>query len=366
MPKTLIIIMILLSSILLYADELDQKVRELQRLQAELELAEEQARATAERKQETQSKIQRTSSLKRVTDQNLNRFKSAERSVRDSLSRVEKRIRITQDRLGHIKRVQNQQLQLLMRVDRSYTSRGISHRDQQYLQDLICHNQNDINHIQGYSVKLTQAQRMTSTEASRINSRLRAEDRKRRKYNSELRKLNSESQKLTKEEQALQARINGLRQDAEELQNLINRLMEDSGRLPSSYQFTQAKIAWPVRGAIIREFGQETRSYNTSVVSNGIDIAVKEGTNVLAIDDGEVIFSDRYGGQGKMIIIDHQNGFFSLYGYNCDLLVKKGDSVLRSQVIARSGMTGSAQVPSLHFELRQNGAAINPLPFFED
>ena len=64
-------------------------------------------------------------------------------------------------------------------------------------------------------------------------------------------------------------------------------------------------------------------------------------------------------------IIDHQNGFFSLYGFNSDLVVKRGDTIARGQMIARSGMTGSANQPSLHFELRKDGAAINPLPYFE-
>ncbi|MDD2683194.1 MAG: M23 family metallopeptidase, partial [Candidatus Cloacimonetes bacterium] len=118
-------------------------------------------------------------------------------------------------------------------------------------------------------------------------------------------------------------------------------------------------------GKIIRNFGQETRSYGTSVVSNGIDIAVREGTNVVAVDDGEVIFSDRYGGQGKLLIIDHKNGFFSLYAYNSDLLAARGATVKRGQVIAKSGMTGSASEASLHFELRKDGKAINPVPYFE-
>ena len=86
---------------------------------------------------------------------------------------------------------------------------------------------------------------------------------------------------------------------------------------------------------------------------------------MVAVDDGEVIFSDRYGGQGKLIIIDHKNGYFSLYAYNSDLVAAKGAKVKRGQTIARSGMTGSASEPSLHFELRKDGKAINPVPYFE-
>jgi len=366
MPKTLIIIVILLSSILLYADELDDKVRELQRLQAELESAEAKARETAARKKETESQIQRTDSLRRITDQNLSRFRTAERSVRDSLVRVERQIQLAQSRLERLQGVQEEQMRIMIKLDRSYRHLKQSNRDQRYLTTLVNQNQERINHLLGHSNNLAQTQRLKSTEASRISSNLRNEDQKRRRYTSEIRNLTDQSQKLSQEEQALQARIDRMRQDATQLQTLINRLMEEGGRLPSSYRFTQDKIAWPVRGEVIRNFGQETRSYNTSVVSNGIDIAVREGSSVVSVDDGEVIFADRYGGQGKMIIIDHQNGFFSLYGYNSDLLVSRGSSVSRGQVIARSGMTGSANVPSLHFELRRDGAAINPLPYFED
>jgi len=365
MHKTLIIMLILLSVSLLVADELDDKVRELQRLQSELESAEAKAKETTARKQETESEIQRNASLKRITDQNLKKYKAEERSVRDSLTHVQRQIQIASERLSHLHQVQNDQIKLLLKVDRSYKNQEISHRDQRYLTDLIKHNQDSIDHMGGFKGSLERAQQHTSSEAYRISRNLRTEDQKARRYTAQIRTLNDQSKKLSQEEQALLNRIAKLKQDAAELEELITRLMEESGRIPSSYRFTQAKIAWPVRGPIIRNFGQETRSYNTSVVSNGIDIAVREGTNVVAIDDGEVVFSDRYGGQGKMIIIDHKNGFFSLYGYNSDLLASRGDSITRGQVIARSGMTGSAQEPSLHFELRKDGAAINPLPFFE-
>nr|MDK2850668.1 hypothetical protein [Candidatus Cloacimonadota bacterium] len=351
---------------LLYADELDDKVRELQRLQSELESAEAKARETAELKKDTETKIQRTDSLRRITDQNLSRYRRAERTVRDSLIKVERQIQLAKSRLEQLHSVQEDQLELLIKIDRSYRYLDQKHRDQRYLCALINQSQDRINHLMGYSDNLIRAQHIKSSEASRINKDLKAEDKKRRRYSTEIRNLTSQSQKLSQEEQALQARIARMRQDATQLQNLINRLMEESGKQPSSYQFTQIKIAWPVRGEVIRNFGQETRSYNTSVVSNGIDIAVREGSNVVAVDDGEVIFADRYGAQGKMIIIDHQNGYYSLYGYNSDLLVSRGSKVTRGQIIARSGMTGSANVPSLHFELRKDGAAINPLPFFED
>lgn len=365
MPKPLIIILLLLCSVVLFADDLDDKVRQLQQLQSQLETTEQKAKQTSQKKKQTETEIQRTASLKRLTDQNVQRFRSEEKVLRDSLNEVQRRLASANDRLSGLHNAQNAELNLLLRVDRSNAPRQISHRDHRYLKSLLVQHKRDIDILNGYKISLLQSQALHSSEAARVNRDLRTENTKSSRYNTQIRNLTNESKKLSKEEQDLQKRIAKLRNDASELESLISRLMADSGRTLPSYQFTKIKIAWPLKGKIIRNFGQETKSYNTSVVSNGIDIAVREGTNVSAVDDGEVIFSDRYGGQGKMIIIDHKNGYFSLYGYNSDLLVNKGATVRRGQVIARSGMTGSASEASLHFELRKDGKAINPLPYFE-
>lgn len=365
MPKYLILIVLLLCGMMLCADELDDKVRQLQQLQSQLETAERKAKQTADKKKQTDSEIQRTSSLKRITDQNVKKYRSEERVVRDSLSEVQRRLVTAEERIDGLHNAQNAELNMLLRVDRSYSPRRISHRDHRYLQSLMVQHKRDVDIISGYRAALMQSQEIHNAEAARIKRDLQKESSQARRYSNQISKLNNEQKKLSKEEQALQQNIAKLKKDAKELESLINRLMADSGRELPSYEFTQIKIAWPVKGKIIRKFGQETKSYNTSVVSNGIDIAVREGTNVVAVDDGEVIFSDRYGGQGKLIIIDHKNGYFSLYGYNSDLLVSRNATVKRGQVIARSGVTGSAAEPSLHFELRKDGKAINPVPYFE-
>lgn len=365
MYKALFLMLIMLLFVNLLADNLDDKMRELQRIQSQLETTEQKAKQTAEKRKQTESEIQRTASLKHLSDQNVNKYRSAVLVVRDSLSEVERRLANANDRLSNLQYAQNAEMNMLLRVDRSFSAQQISHRDQRYLQSLILHQKRDFDILNGYKASLVHAQDLHNAEASKINRSLRTESQKNKKYNKQISALTNQQKKLSKQEQELQNNIAKLKRDAAALETLISQLIEESGRSLPSYEFTQIKIAWPVKGNIIRSFGQETRSYNTSVVSNGIDIAVHEGTNVHAVDDGEVIFSDRYGGQGKLIIIDHKNGFFSLYGYNSDLLVDRGDTVTRGTVIARSGATGSALEPALHFELRKDGRAINPVPYFE-
>ncbi len=365
MPKRPVLILLILCLCVIYADDLDEKVKQLERVQSQLEAAEKSAKQTAQKKQQTESEIKRTSSLKRQTDQKLNRFRVQERVLRDSLSQVELRLNKADERLSSYKQAHNKELNLLMRVDRSYRVQGIKHRDHHYLSSLAKQNSRSIQILNGFKASLEQDRRQTSREASLANRNVRSESKRSSDYNRKISNLNTENKKLSAQEKTLQNQIAQLKKDAASLQGLIDRLIAESGKMPSSYQFTQIKIAWPLKGRIIRTFGQETRSYGTSVVSNGIDIAAKEGTNVSAVDDGEVVFADRYGGQGKLIIIDHKNGFFSLYAYNSDLLVQRGANVRRGQTIAKSGSTGSASEASLHFELRKDGKAINPIPYFE-
>jgi murein DD-endopeptidase MepM/ murein hydrolase activator NlpD len=348
-----------------YADEFDDKVKQLQRLQTELENAENKAKQTATRKQQTDSEIQRTASLKRRTDENLRELRVVERVRLDSLKSVEEKLQSVEERIADLNYLQNVELDILLRADRSYRSANLQHRDQRYLALMAGQSRDKLNILTGYQISLSQDRELKNREYGRVATAARQEAESSRKYERQVKNLQSESQKLTQEQQKLQDQISKLRQDAAQLEALIAQLAAQTGKEPASYKFTGKKISWPLKGKIIRAFGEETRAYGTSVVNNGIDIAAPEWSNVVAADDGTVVFSGSYGGQGKLIIIDHNNGFFTVYAYNNELLAGRDAKVKKGQIIAKSGMTGSATQPSLHFELRRDGKAINPLPYLE-
>jgi murein DD-endopeptidase MepM/ murein hydrolase activator NlpD len=122
------------------------------------------------------------------------------------------------------------------------------------------------------------------------------------------------------------------------------------------------KFRWPVRGAVIAGYGQ-----NVDGVRNpGIDISVPEGTPIKAAENGVVIYSGSgLKDLGNTVLVRHDNGAVTVYGNASALKVKRGDKVTRGQVIALSGMTGGAKRPKVHFEVRQNAAAINPMTFLQ-
>ena len=94
---------------------------------------------------------------------------------------------------------------------------------------------------------------------------------------------------------------------------------------------------------------------------SGVDLAVAEGTPVYAADNGKVIVAEDSGnGYGNYIILDHQNGFKTLYGHNSELLVSVGDIVAKGDKIALSGNTGNSTGPHLHFEIHVNDEKVDP------
>ena len=117
-------------------------------------------------------------------------------------------------------------------------------------------------------------------------------------------------------------------------------------------------FTWPVKGKITARFDSRHDSLN-----DGIDIAAASGTPVRATLAGQVIYSDHLRGYGNLIIVRHRSGFASVYAHNRKNYVRQGQKVRRRQVIAEVGATGRVTTPLLHFEIRRNNVARNPLSY---
>jgi len=138
-------------------------------------------------------------------------------------------------------------------------------------------------------------------------------------------------------------------------------LVEPSPATPSMPEVPDSSVdgfIWPVNGTINSGFGPRGISSH-----DGIDIGAPEGTPIRAIEKGEVIYSDQLRGYGNIIIVRHTGGFISVYAHNEANLVREGQAVSRGEVIARVGNTGRVTGPHLHFEIRKNNAAQDPLRY---
>jgi murein DD-endopeptidase MepM/ murein hydrolase activator NlpD len=115
---------------------------------------------------------------------------------------------------------------------------------------------------------------------------------------------------------------------------------------------------WPVRGRIISGFGKKANGER----NDGINLAVPEGTEVKAAEDGTVIYAgNELKSYGNLVLIRHDGGWVSAYAHNSALQVKRGEKVSRGQIIALSGMSGGVTTPQVHFELRKDATPVDPL-----
>lgn len=114
---------------------------------------------------------------------------------------------------------------------------------------------------------------------------------------------------------------------------------------------------WPAQGKLLSRFGQQGEK-----VYKGIEIGLPPGSNVVAAASGKVIYSgNAIAGYGNLIILEHSDNFFSVYGYNTRNLVEMNDHVGQGDKIALSGRPPSGQSARLHFEIRKGKSAVNPI-----
>lgn len=132
---------------------------------------------------------------------------------------------------------------------------------------------------------------------------------------------------------------------------------KQSVTVPATPPAPAARMSWPVSGSVVSGYGTSGGQRN-----DGIDIAAPAGTPVKAAESGTVVYAgDEVRNMGHLVLVSHPGGYITAYGYNEELLVKKGDAVKKGQTIAKVGNSGaSGGEPRLHFEVRRAGKTIDP------
>ncbi|HTI95463.1 MAG TPA: peptidoglycan DD-metalloendopeptidase family protein [Rudaea sp.] len=164
------------------------------------------------------------------------------------------------------------------------------------------------------------------------------------------------------------SRLAALGKDEKALSDLIAKLRDIFADIPKTlagaepFAALRGKVPWPLRGRIVERFGSSTGG---GQASQGVLIAAKGGSEVRAVSHGRVVFADWLRGYGLLMIVDHGDGYLSLYGYNETLLKDVGDWVDAGTVVATSGASGGRPTPGLYFELRYKGKAVDPVAWLK-
>lgn len=171
--------------------------------------------------------------------------------------------------------------------------------------------------------------------------------------------------KMTKELAVQGRRLSKFIADEKVLEDLLNGIQKIMPSILTeidkreSFSKRRGRLKWPVKGKVKRIFGKARKAANLKW--NGVLISSKEGKNVRAISHGRVAYADWLRGYGMLLIIDHGDGFMTLYGYNQALYKETGDWVEEGEVIATVGRSGGRLKSGLYFEIRVKGKPSNPV-----
>lgn len=157
-----------------------------------------------------------------------------------------------------------------------------------------------------------------------------------------------------------------LEEQARVLEKLVQELRTVLGEFPVQAQEPFArlrgKLAWPVSGRLLADFGQPRAGQR--IKWNGVLVGTRQGSEIRAIYHGRVAYADWLPGMGLLVILEHGDGYMSLYGHNDTLYVSAGDWVAPGDVMAIAGDSGGRAEPALYFEIRKGKLSENPHRWF--
>ncbi len=202
--------------------------------------------------------------------------------------------------------------------------------------------------VAGEEAELERIAALRQTELAELDT---AQDRRRKLLAAVTQRIESEGREI--ERLAAQERD-------------LKRLVAELASILSDYPITsedpfaahKGRLTWPVAGSLLHDFGQPRAG--GQLTWNGVVLAAPRGREVRAVYHGRVAFSDWLAGLGLLVIVDHGDGYMSLYGYNETLVKNTGDWVAPGDVIATVGDSGGQQQAGLYFEIRQNTRPVNP------
>ena len=359
-----------------HADEIATQTKKLQQLQARIETVRREINAMQGQHDSLQDELQTTEKqIGRVATE-LRQLDASSEKVQQKTRELQGQRAIEEQRLGDMRvrlaaelqvaymAGRQQRIKLLlsqeepaavgrMLVYHGYFARARSER----LQSLLATLQQLHDIEQALLEQQSETDRLRQQQASKSDS-LKQQQDARHNILSQL-----QAQMLTRK-----AELGTLEQDQARLEKLVQTLTlalqeipQDDGQYASLRQL-KGKLRWPVAGRLTQSFG--AKEAQGTLRTRGIRIATQTGVDVQAIARGRIAFSDWLRGFGLLLIIDHGEGYMSLYGQNRSLYKDVGEWVERGETIAAAGDTGGQASAGLYLELRKNGKPFNPAPWF--
>ncbi|MCE5201905.1 MAG: peptidoglycan DD-metalloendopeptidase family protein [Synergistaceae bacterium] len=368
------------------AADLDSQIKkqeqEYQKIQKRISLTNKKIKETSKKERDVSSQIEELSQKITVTQQKVNvvtlHIKKVQRNIvklSNEIADTNKGIREAQELLG--KRLVSiykyggvTEFTLLLSsqgaedaLSNTYLLGRIAEQDQALINDLTAQKK-----------KLSETQQELKEQQARLQSR----GKELKQQHTELRSASDERNlllsKVRRDKALYMAEQEELLRASKELQSTVKRLLAEKRRLnqarnpgkKETVYYRGGRLAWPVHGNITSSFGTRIHPvFKTKITHTGIDISAPKGAPVRAADAGEILYTGWMRGYGQVVIIDHGGNLTTVYAHLSGIDCVEDAKVQRGTVIGRVGSTGIATGNHLHFEVRANGDAVNPMRYLQ-
>jgi septal ring factor EnvC (AmiA/AmiB activator) len=249
-------------------------------------------------------------------------------------------------------------------------------RRQHYLQEAISFDRDLVTKLQDESARLAVVQEQLAKKKSELDGQKQAIALAQDAVRQDAEKKKILLANLSREKETRQRALKQMEAAAQRLQKMMDEIARraalkprDRPAPPSSgigFDALRGRLDWPVKGEIVAPFGKfKHPEFAAEVVRKGIDIDAPLGEGIKAIERGKVVYANRFSGYGRMVIIDHGERYYTIYGHLSEILKKTGDEIRRGEILGRVGDSDSAAGSRLYFELRKDGHSLDPIPWFK-
>jgi septal ring factor EnvC (AmiA/AmiB activator) len=331
-----------------------------------------QIKQTERQLEEQKAERQKLFAALRETEEEIAKVAKTLRATRNELNRTSEELTSAKQQQAELTELYNQQQSALqqqlvsayMSGDHDYIKLLLNQQEPGKIERSLSYyqylNQARMDNLEGLKKtrrQLARIERQLSEQASRLQSL-------ERRQSSE--KEQMEERQLARERalSQLKGNLSGGRQQLIQLQenertvrNMIERRRQQEQLAMSGLEALKGKLEWPVNAPISRSFGSERQG---NIVWKGVMLNAKEGTDVKTVHQGVVVYADWLKGFGLLMVVDHGDGYMSLYGHNQALLKRVGDRVESGEPIALVGKSGGRSSAGLYFEIRHQGQALDP------
>ncbi len=224
--------------------------------------------------------------------------------------------------------------------------------------------------IRKYSSDI-KAIRAKKSELENINTKLQKTNDNIRKKKEELQIDRAEKDKLfaviKSKRLAQENKIKELKESSRKLQDMVKKLKNKSipeSILGKGFKAVKGNLPWPINGEVLVPYGDyNDPELKTTVFKNGIEIKSGSKDKAKAVAGGRVVYSNRFDDFGNLLIIDHGNGYHSLYGNLSEVVLKTGELLIAGMEIGTADKSNKLNVPALYFEIRHKGKPVDPIPW---